>query len=150
MSRKDIKIMCREKHKSQNMPTPCRGSGYSDASMSHSLHIIVASLDSSELVRLLTSTNIIGESRKGDRPLRNERDVCLYFTEEQFSFLMHIAEQCADGDDNSLTEEAVLRALVRLLQQMKVDMTGVETEDEMLQRLEDAIETEIARELVPE
>ena len=126
---------------------PCRGSGYSDASMSHPLHIMIASLDSSELVRLLTSPNIIGESRKGDRPLKNDRDDCLYFTEEQFSFLMHIAEQCTDGDDNSLTEEAVLRALVRLLQQMKVDLTGIKTEDEMLQRLEDALETEIAREL---
>ncbi len=82
--------------------------------------------------------------------MRNDRDVCLYFTEEQFSFLIHIAEQCADGDDNSLTEEAVLRALVRLLQQVKVDMTAVKTGDEMLQRLEDAIETEIAREFVLE
>lgn len=79
--------------------------------------------------------------------MRNDQNVCLYFTEEQFSFLMHIAEQCADGEDNSLTEEAVLRALVRLLQQMKVDMTGVKTEDEMLQRLEDALETEIVIEL---
>jgi len=103
---------------------------------------MIAPLDSSELVRLLTSTNMLGESRKGDRPLKNDQDVCLYFTEEQFSFLMHIAEQCADGEDNSLTEEAVLRALVRLLQQMKVDVTGVKTEDEMLQRLEDALETE--------
>ncbi len=82
--------------------------------------------------------------------MKNDRDVCLYFTEEQFSFLIHIAEQCADGDDNSLTEEAVLRALVRLLQQVKVDMTAVKTGDEMLQRLEDAIETEIAREFVLE
>jgi hypothetical protein len=129
------------------MPTPCRKSGYSDASMSHPLNIMIASLDSSELVRLLISTKTIGESRKGDRPLRNDQNVCLYFTEEQFSFLMHIAEQCADGEDNSLTEEAVLRALVRLLQQMKVDMTGVKTEDEMLQRLEDALETEIVIEL---
>jgi GAF domain-containing protein len=118
--------------------------------MSHPPNIMIAPLDSSELVKLLISTNIIGESRKGDRPLKNDQDVCLYFTEEQFSFLMHIAGQYADGDDNSLTEEAVLRALVRLLQQMKVDMTGVKTEDEMLQRLEDAIETEIVRELVLE
>lgn len=132
------------------MPALCRKSGGSDASMSHPPNIMIAPLDSSELVRLLISTNIIGESRKGDRPLKNDRDVCLYFTEEQFSFLIHIAEQCADGDDNSLTEEAVLRALVRLLQQVKVDMTAVKTGDEMLQRLEDAIETEIAREFVLE
>ncbi len=79
--------------------------------------------------------------------MKNCRDGCLYFTEEQFSFLMHIAEQCADGDDNSLTEEAVLRALVRLLQQMKVNMIGVKTEDEMLKRLGNAVETEIIREL---
>jgi hypothetical protein len=37
----------------------------------------------------------------------------------------------------------ILQTLLRLLQRLEVDMTGVKTEDELLQRLEDAVEAEI-------
>jgi hypothetical protein len=37
----------------------------------------------------------------------------------------------------------ILQTLLRLLQRLEVDMTGVKTEDELLKRLEDAVEAEI-------
>ena len=75
------------------------------------------------------------------------RDLCLYLTEEQYSFLQNIAEKCASEDGAGLPQAAILKTLVMLLQHMKVDVTGVRTEDELLQRLEEAVEAEILSEV---
>jgi hypothetical protein len=75
--------------------------------------------------------------------LKNGQDVRLYFTEEQYSYLLNIAEQCASEGNSGLSKEMILLTLLRLLQRLEVDMTGVKTEDELLKRLEDAVEAEI-------
>jgi len=75
--------------------------------------------------------------------LKNGQNVCLYFTEEQYSYLLNIAEQCAREGSSGLSKEVILQTLLRLLQRLEVDMTGVKTEDELLKRLEDAVEAEI-------
>ena len=75
--------------------------------------------------------------------MKNGQDVSLYFTEEQYSYLLNIAEQCAREGNSGLSKEVILQTLLRLLQRLEVDVTGVKTEDELLKRLEDAVEAEI-------
>ena len=71
----------------------------------------------------------------------------MYLTEEQYYFLQNIAERCASEDGAGLPQSAILRTLVMLLQHVKVDITWVRAEDELLQRLEEAAEAEILSEV---
>ena len=75
--------------------------------------------------------------------MRTSRNVCMYFTEEQCSFLLNIVGKCANEGVLGLSTQGILRTLIRLLQHLEVDVSGVRTEDELLQRLEDAARTEI-------
>jgi len=80
-------------------------------------------------------------------PLRTSRNVSMYLTEEQYSFLLNIAAECANEGGSGLSTQAILRTLIRLLQHLEVDVSGIRTEDELLQRLEDAAKANIASEV---
>ncbi len=79
--------------------------------------------------------------------MRTSRNVCMYLTEEQCSFLLNIAGECANEGVPGLSTQGILRTLIRLLQHLEVDVSGVRTEDELLQRLEDAARTEILNDI---
>ena len=64
----------------------------------------------------------------------------LYFTEEEISFILDMERRSATECGRGVSKEMVLRTLVRLLQQLEVDVSGLKTEDQLLQRLESAIQ----------
>jgi hypothetical protein len=72
--------------------------------------------------------------------LRASRNTSLYLTEKEYSFILNIAEQSAVNGRSGVSKGAILRTLLRLLQHLEVDMSGVKTEDQLLQRLESAVE----------
>ncbi len=77
----------------------------------------------------------VGKER---RALRASRNTSLYLTEKEYSFVTSIAEHSASDRAPGISKGAILRALIRLVQHLDVDMSGVRTEDQLLQRLEDA------------
>jgi hypothetical protein len=72
--------------------------------------------------------------------LRASRNTSLYLTKKEYSFILNIAEQSAVDGSPGVSKGAILRTLVQLLRHLEVDMSGVKTEDQLLQRLEDAVE----------
>ena len=50
-----------------------------------------------------------------------------------------MVEQCARNYGSEISRGAILRALIRLLQQLEVDVSGVKTEDQLLQRMQNAV-----------
>lgn len=71
--------------------------------------------------------------------MRASRNTSLYLTEKEYSFVTSIAEHSASDRAPGISKGAILRALIRLVQHLDVDMSGVRTEDQLLQRLEDAV-----------
>lgn len=71
--------------------------------------------------------------------MRASRNTSLYLTEKEYSFITSIAEHSASNEDPGISRGAILRTLIRLVQHLDVDMSGVKTEDQLLQRLEDAV-----------
>ena len=60
-------------------------------------------------------------------------------TEEEHSFITNMAEQCSDGAGPEESRGKILRTLIRLFGHLDVDLSGVRTEDQLLQRLQDAV-----------
>ena len=77
----------------------------------------------------------VGKER---RALRASRNTSLYLTEKEYSFVVNIVEHSASDGDTGISKGAILRTLIRLVQHLDVDMSGVKTEDQLLQRLEEA------------
>lgn len=71
--------------------------------------------------------------------MRASRNTSLYLTRKEYSFVTSIAEHSASDRDPGISKSAILRTLIRLVQHLDVDMSGVKTEDQLLQRLEDAL-----------
>ena len=63
----------------------------------------------------------------------------LNFREHEYSFILKLAEQCASNGGFQISRSEILRVLIRLLQHLKVDISGVKTEDQLLQRLQGAV-----------
>ena len=78
----------------------------------------------------------VGKER---RALRASRNTSLYLTEKEYSFVTSIAEHSVSHGDPGISRGSILRTLIRLVQHLEVDMSGVKTEDQLLQRLEDAV-----------
>ena len=66
--------------------------------------------------------------------------ISLHFTEKQDFFVMNIIKQSVCNGSSGISKSAILRALIRLLQQLDVDVTGVCTEDQLLERLKNSIQ----------
>ncbi len=79
----------------------------------------------------------VGKER---RTLRASRNTSAYLTEEEYSFITSLVKHSMGDESPKISKGAVLRTLIRLLQHLQVDMSGVKNEDQLLQRLEDAIE----------
>jgi len=71
--------------------------------------------------------------------LRDIRNISLHFTENEHSFILSMARQCAVNSSFVISKGAILRTLIRMLQRLEVDVSGVRTEDQLLQCLQDAI-----------
>lgn len=71
--------------------------------------------------------------------MRASRNTSLYLTEKEYSFVTSIAEHSARDRNPGISKGAILRTLIRLVQHLDVDMSGVKTEDQLLRRLEDAV-----------
>ena len=65
--------------------------------------------------------------------------ISLNLTEAEYSFIMNMADQFANKDTPAVSADAILRTMVRLLQQLKVDVSGIDTEDQLLNRLQNAM-----------
>lgn len=68
-------------------------------------------------------------------------DCSTYFklTKEEYSFITSIVDKCANNKDSQISESTILRSLVRLLQRLEIDVSGIKTETELLQRLQNGI-----------
>jgi hypothetical protein len=53
-----------------------------------------------------------------------------------------MAKQCEGNGGSLMSTAAICRVLIRLLQHLDVDVSGVKNEDQLLQRLQHAIENE--------
>lgn len=72
--------------------------------------------------------------------MRGIRNISLDFTEEEHSFILNMEERCASIGSSEISKESILRTLIRLLQRLEVDVSEVETEDQLLQRLQDTVQ----------
>lgn len=72
--------------------------------------------------------------------MRASLNTFLELREQEYSFILNIVKQCEGKGDSQMSSEAILRALIRLLQHLNVDVSGVKTEDQLLQCLQKAIE----------
>ena len=71
--------------------------------------------------------------------MRDSHNISLHFTENEHSFILSMARQCAVNGSSVISKGAILRTLIRMLQRLEVDVSGVRTEDQLLQCLQDAI-----------
>ena len=63
----------------------------------------------------------------------------LTITKEEYSYILDMAKRGADVDDTALSKDVILRAMIRLLQRLPVDVSCVKTEDQLLERLQNAV-----------
>jgi hypothetical protein len=71
--------------------------------------------------------------------LRVLTSLSLYLTESEYSFISEILEKCARHNGTVISESAILISLIKLLQELDVDFSGVETEDQLLARLQNSL-----------
>ena len=57
----------------------------------------------------------------------------------EYSFITNMLDQCASKSVSGMSVDAILRTMVRLLQQLEVNVSGVRTEDQLLGRLQNAV-----------
>lgn len=67
------------------------------------------------------------------------RNISLHFTEEENRSMLNMMEQYSSDSGSRISRGMILRSLIRLLQQLKVDVSGVKTEDQLLRHLKDAV-----------
>lgn len=72
--------------------------------------------------------------------MRDSRNIPLHLTEKEYTFILNMAEQSESSDSSGISKGAILRAMIRLLQQLEVDVSGVKTEDQLLKRLQNALQ----------
>ena len=80
------------------------------------------------------------QAGKEKRILEGSRNISLNLTEVEYSFIMNMADQCAGKGVPDVSAAAILRATVRLLQHLEVDVSGIKTEDQLLNRLRNTIQ----------
>lgn len=71
--------------------------------------------------------------------MEDSLNTTLNLRRQECSFILNIAEQCAVNSDSKISKGAILRTLIRLLQHLEVDVSGVKTEDQLFQRIQNAI-----------
>ena len=67
------------------------------------------------------------------------RHISLRFTEKQDFFVLNMIEQSTCNGSSGISKAAILRTLIRLLQHLDVDVSGVDTEDQLLARLQNSM-----------
>ncbi len=68
------------------------------------------------------------------------RHISLHFTEKQDFFVSNMIEQSMRNGSSGMSKAAILRTMIKLLQQLDVDVVGVCTEDQLLERLQSSIQ----------
>jgi len=63
--------------------------------------------------------------------MKNGRNISAQLTPEQFSFLADFEKQCSDPD---ISKASIMRCLLRLFENVDVDLQPVRTEDDLLQQ----------------
>ena len=58
----------------------------------------------------------------------------------EYSFITNMANQCKSKEGTEVSPEGVMRAMVRLLQRLEVDVSGARTEDQLMDRLQNAVQ----------
>ncbi len=68
------------------------------------------------------------------------RNISLDLTDTEYLFIADVARQCASEGTcaSEVSEHTVLRAMIRLLQNLEVDVCNVRTEEQLLDRLRNA------------
>jgi len=63
------------------------------------------------------------------------KEISAELTQEQFSFLEDFEKRCKNhSDSSSISKTMLLRCLLRLFEEVNVDVRGVKTEEELLRR----------------
>lgn len=58
----------------------------------------------------------------------------------EYSFITNMANQCKSKEGAEVSAEGVMRTMVRLLQRLEVDVSGARTEDQLMDRLQNAVQ----------
>ncbi|MBD3184243.1 hypothetical protein GF312_18305 [Candidatus Poribacteria bacterium] len=59
-------------------------------------------------------------------------DLSLFLTKEEHSFIKNLTYRCSCEGNSKISEETVFRVLVRLLQDLELDLSDIKTEEELL------------------
>jgi len=72
------------------------------------------------------------------------REVSVMLTQEQLAFLEDFQERCSKSTCPGISKESIVRCLLRLFENVEVDVQGIRTEDELLYRLLSALKATVA------
>ena len=71
--------------------------------------------------------------------MTSSNNTSLHLTQKEYAFMQNMAEQCAGSGSYEISTATILRTMVRLLQHLEVNLLEVETEDQLLERLQSAL-----------
>ena len=66
--------------------------------------------------------------------MNGSREIMAELTQEQFSFLEDFEKRCERSGNTDISKASILRCLLRVFEEVDVDVRGVETEDELFYR----------------
>jgi len=66
--------------------------------------------------------------------------ISLDLSAAEYSFVTNMADQCKSKAGAEVSAEGVLRTMVRLLQRLEVNVSGARTEDQLVDRLQAAVQ----------
>ena len=66
--------------------------------------------------------------------------ISLHFTEKQDLFILNMIKRSMSDNGSGISKAAILRTLIKLLQQLDVDVSGVNTENQLLERLQSSMQ----------
>lgn len=69
-------------------------------------------------------------------------EVSLFLAKDEYDLICSVAEASASDESPGVSEETVLRALIRMLERLDVDLFGVRTEDQLLDCFRDAMQSD--------
>ncbi len=68
------------------------------------------------------------------------RHISLHFTEKQDFFILKMVKRSMSDNGPGVSKAAILRTLIKLLQQLDVDVSGINTENQLLERLQSSMQ----------
>lgn len=66
--------------------------------------------------------------------------ISLSFRQDEYSFLLEMAEKTLNNNGEGISKTAILRSLIRFLQCLDMELSGVKTEEQLTRQLQKSLE----------